>query len=86
MLQDTGKYVFGVKDTLQGLEMGAIEVLICWENLDIMRYKLKNNLGGQSYLSLFTFGTTFSQSTILSKEWFVKIFSQWKTAFDAEIV
>lgn len=22
--------------------MGAVEILICWENLDIMRYKLKN--------------------------------------------
>ncbi|VDD93755.1 unnamed protein product [Enterobius vermicularis] len=39
--QDTGKYVFGVNDTLQALEMGAVETLICWENLDITRYKLK---------------------------------------------
>lgn len=39
--QDTGKYVYGVKDTLQGLEMGAIETLICWENLDITRYSFK---------------------------------------------
>jgi peptide chain release factor subunit 1 len=39
--QDTGKYVYGVKDTLQGLEMGAIETLICWENLDITRYAFK---------------------------------------------
>jgi peptide chain release factor subunit 1 len=40
--QDTGKYCFGVEDTLRALEMGAVEILICWENLDIMRYKLKN--------------------------------------------
>jgi len=39
--QDTGKYVYGVKDTLQGLEMGAVETLICWENLDISRYTFK---------------------------------------------
>jgi len=39
--QDTGKYVYGVKDTLQGLEMGAIETLICWENLDITRYSFE---------------------------------------------
>uniref|UniRef100_A0A914UII9 Eukaryotic peptide chain release factor subunit 1 n=1 Tax=Plectus sambesii TaxID=2011161 RepID=A0A914UII9_9BILA len=31
--QDTGKYVFGVEDTLKALEMGAVETLICWENL-----------------------------------------------------
>merc|ERR1712086_780807 len=31
--QDTGKYCFGVDDTLRALEMGAVETLICWENL-----------------------------------------------------
>nr|GFD49789.1 eukaryotic peptide chain release factor subunit 1-3-like [Tanacetum cinerariifolium] len=40
--QDTGKYVFGVDDTLKSLEMGAVEILIVWENLDINRYVLKN--------------------------------------------
>lgn len=44
--QDTGKYVFGVEDTLKGLEMGAVEILICWENLDITRYVLRNNQAG----------------------------------------
>ena len=33
--QDTGKYVFGVADTLQCLEMGAVETLIVWENLEV---------------------------------------------------
>lgn len=41
--QDTGKYCFGVDDTLRALEMGAVEILIVWENLDIMRYVLKNH-------------------------------------------
>lgn len=41
--QDTGKFCFGVDDTLKGLEMGAIETLIVWENLDTMRYVLKNH-------------------------------------------
>lgn len=41
--QDTGKYCFGVDDTLKALEMGAVEILIVWENLDIMRYVLKNH-------------------------------------------
>ena len=41
--QDTGKFCFGVDDTLKGLEMGAIEILIVWENLDTMRYVLKNH-------------------------------------------
>jgi len=41
--QDTGKYCFGVDDTLKALEMGAVETLIVWENLDITRYTLRNH-------------------------------------------
>lgn len=44
--QDTGKYCFGVEDTLKGLELGSVETLICWENLDIQRYVLKNHTTG----------------------------------------
>jgi len=40
--QDTGKYVFGINDTLTCLEMGAVETLVCWENLEVMRVILKN--------------------------------------------
>jgi peptide chain release factor subunit 1 len=32
-----------VDDTLKALEMGAVEILIVWENLDIIRYTLKNH-------------------------------------------
>lgn len=39
--QDTGKYCFGIDDTLKGLEMGAVETLIVWENLPTMRYFMK---------------------------------------------
>ncbi|CAN6969887.1 unnamed protein product [Brassica rapa subsp. trilocularis] len=45
--QDTGKYVFGVDDTLKALDMGAVETLIVWENLDINRYELKNGATGE---------------------------------------
>ncbi|KNC83158.1 eukaryotic peptide chain release factor subunit 1 [Sphaeroforma arctica JP610] len=40
--QDTGKYCFGVADTIRGLEMGAVETLMVWENLDINRITVKN--------------------------------------------
>ena len=40
--QDTGKYCFMVVDTLRALELGAVETLIVWENLDIDRIKLRN--------------------------------------------
>lgn len=41
--QDTGKYCFGVNDTLKALEMGAVDILIVWENIDIQRFVLKNH-------------------------------------------
>jgi peptide chain release factor subunit 1 len=33
--QDTGKYCFGVADTLMCLDMGAVETLIVWENMEV---------------------------------------------------
>jgi peptide chain release factor subunit 1 len=44
--QDTGKYCFGIDDTLKALELGAVETLIVWENLDVTRYVLRNAAGG----------------------------------------
>lgn len=51
---DTGKYCFGLDDTFKGLELGAIEHLIIWENLDAERLVLRNNSTSEetvSYLS-----------------------------------
>jgi peptide chain release factor subunit 1 len=39
---DSGKYCFGVKDTLTALESSAVDILIVWEDLDIQRYELKH--------------------------------------------
>jgi peptide chain release factor subunit 1 len=44
--QDSGKYCFGIDDTLKALELGAVETLIVWENLEITRYILRNAAGG----------------------------------------
>merc|ERR1719329_573702 len=41
--QDTGKYCFMVVDTLRALELGAVETLIVWENLDMDRITLRNH-------------------------------------------
>jgi len=43
--QDSGKYCFGIVDTLKALELGAVETLIVWENLDITRFILRNAAG-----------------------------------------
>ncbi len=41
--KDTGKYVFGLKDTLESMENGVIDILIIWENLEFHRLTLKDN-------------------------------------------
>jgi peptide chain release factor subunit 1 len=41
--QDTGKYCYMVEDTLTALDLGAVEDLIIWDNLEIMRYVLRNS-------------------------------------------
>lgn len=40
--QDTGKYCFGVSDTLKALELGAVENLLVWETLDTPRYVVRD--------------------------------------------
>lgn len=49
--QDTGRYCFGVVDTFKALEMGAVETLIVWENLELNRYVFTHlSTGGRAWL------------------------------------
>jgi len=51
---DSGKFCFGIRDTLYALESGAVEDLIVYEALDINRYHIKNPVSGEEkviYLS-----------------------------------
>jgi peptide chain release factor subunit 1 len=43
---DSGKYCFGLKDTMTALEMSAAETLIIYEDLDVQRYELKHPVTG----------------------------------------
>ncbi len=45
--QDTGKYCFMVEDTLKALDLGAVEDLIIWDNLEVSRYVLRNQTTGE---------------------------------------
>lgn len=40
--KDTGMYCFGVKDTLRALEQGAVSELVVHENLDYVRFELRD--------------------------------------------
>ena len=43
--QDSGRVCYGVEDTLKALELGAVEVLIVFENLEVNRWVLKDSNG-----------------------------------------
>lgn len=45
--QDTGRICYGVDDTLKALELGAVEVLIVYENLEMNRWLLKTSSGSE---------------------------------------
>ncbi|GAU46897.1 hypothetical protein TSUD_296760 [Trifolium subterraneum] len=66
--QDTGKYVFGVDDTLQALDAGAVETLIVWENLDMTRYVLKNTTTGEVVIKHYNKEQEANQSNFRDPE------------------
>ncbi|ODV78048.1 peptide chain release factor eRF/aRF subunit 1 [Suhomyces tanzawaensis NRRL Y-17324] len=45
--QDTGKFCYGIEDTLKALDLGACEILIVYENLAIVRYTMKDIEGAE---------------------------------------
>lgn len=52
--QDTSRYCFGVQDTLRCLDIGAVQTLIVWENLDLTRFQVKNPAGGEDKVMYLT--------------------------------
>lgn len=40
--QDSGKFCYGIKQTMEGLEAGAVETLIMWEGYDMTRIVIRN--------------------------------------------
>lgn len=43
---DTGMVVFGVGDTMKAFESGAIETILLFDEIEIMRYEIKNPVTG----------------------------------------
>ncbi|EHY56670.1 translation termination factor eRF1 [Exophiala dermatitidis] len=48
--QDSGRVCYGVEDTLKALELGAVETLIVYEDLDVTRWVLKASDGTEKIL------------------------------------
>jgi peptide chain release factor subunit 1 len=66
--QDTGKFCFGVDDTMKALEMGAVETLIIWENLDTQRITLKNHEAEEDKILLLNPEQEKDRTHFLDKE------------------
>jgi len=88
---DTGKYCFGIDDTLKALELGAVETLIVWENLDVSRIILKTSTGDETTVhvtkeqeknkELFMDKETGAEMEVVSKilllEWFAEKYQEF---------
>jgi len=66
--QDTGRFCFGVDDTLKALEMGAVETLIVWENLETQRITLKNHGSDDNNVLLLNPEQEKDRTNFLDKE------------------
>ena len=66
--QDTGKYCFGVDDTLKALEMGSVDILIVWENADINRFTLRNHSSDEDIVLHLTTIQEQDKSFFVDKE------------------
>lgn len=90
--QDTGKYVLGVQDTMTALEMGAVDTLIVWENLDARRYELKNSATGETVIKYLSSDQEMDQGNFVDEatsgeldvvdrmlllEWFAENYQQY---------
>ena len=49
---DTAMIVFGVEDTMKALELGALETMLLFENIEIMRYEIKNPVKNETKVFL----------------------------------
>jgi peptide chain release factor subunit 1 len=65
---DTGKYCFGVDDTFKALELGAVETLIVWENLELNRLTFKNTTTGEVTIKHLTAAQEKERGNFIDKE------------------
>jgi len=66
--QDTGRYCFMVDDTLKALDLGAVENLIIWENLEITRFELRNSSTGEITIAMLDKSQEGIESNFRDKE------------------
>jgi len=65
---DTGRYCFMVEDTLNALDLGAVEDLIIWDNLETVRYVLRNVSTGEEHIKHMNLEQEKDDSNFRDKE------------------
>ena len=73
---DTGMITFGVEDTMKALELGALETMMLFENIEIMRYEIKNPVKNETKTFLLN----------AQQEQDPKYFKDAETGVDLEVV
>ena len=73
---DTGMITFGVEDTMKALELGALETMMLFENIEIMRYEIKNPVKNETKTFLLN----------AQQEQDPKYFKDPETGADCEVV
>lgn len=66
--QDTGRVCYGIDDTLKALELGAAEVLIVYENLDITTWAMKTAAGAEVAVHTLNGGQEENRELFVDKE------------------
>ena len=73
---DTGLIVFGVDDTMKALDLGALETMMLFENIEVMRYEIKNPVKNETKVYLLN----------ATQEEDPKYFKDAETGVDLEVV
>jgi len=84
--QDTGKFCFGHKDTITALEMGAVETLVVWEQLDLLRLSIKNPHTDKENLHYLTTAESKNEKLYRDPETGVELTCEENTPFVEWIV
>eukprot|EP01029_Cantina_marsupialis_P028051 TRINITY_DN774400_c0_g1_i1.p1 TRINITY_DN774400_c0_g1~~TRINITY_DN774400_c0_g1_i1.p1 ORF type:complete len:443 (-),score=180.62 TRINITY_DN774400_c0_g1_i1:282-1610(-) len=94
--RDTGKFCFGIRDTLHALDLSAMKTLIVHENLDANRYVMRNNSTGEEFTRVmlpreekdannFKDASTGIDFEVMNKEPFVEWLAENYTDFGATL-
>ncbi|EZG78160.1 eukaryotic peptide chain release factor subunit 1 [Gregarina niphandrodes] len=63
---DSGKYIYGIHDTIKALEMGCVEILIVWENLTTERLVVQDTISNEQKI-LYIDADPTGRTTIADK-------------------